>query len=386
MSQYISKGNLLAIAIGYSLTFFDIFNVPYIINYSSQFFGLSNASILSNLVLVAEMVGYSVGGLVNGFLTTRLGRKKGVILSSMLIALGSLIGITSLTLIQLVISELIIGLGIEGEALSSISYLTETSPPKSRGKYIGFTSLFGFSMTLLVAPIALFLGTEWRLLFLPGILLGGIAIFMRLNLPESKAWIEGIGSRKIIEDLRRTGIFVLVWFLSYAAGYALFSSVIFSLISLKMNGESSLYFSYILYGDPLGVLIGSALNDKVERKTASILTNFLSGLLMIPWFFLSGSSFLVIGFLIMLTQGMKFPPMYSYTAEVIGTEIRSLGFGIADGIGHLGGAVGPIISVVAYSFSPYLGVISMSAFAISSSAFLFIMRSKTNGKPLDEIS
>ncbi|EZQ10228.1 MFS transporter [Candidatus Acidianus copahuensis] len=381
-----SKGNLLAIAIGYSLTFFDIFNVPYIINYSSQFFGLSNASILSNLVLVAEMVGYSVGGLVNGFLTTRLGRKKGVILSSMLIALGSLIGITSLTLIQLVISELIIGLGIEGEALSSISYLTETSPPKSRGKYIGFTSLFGFSMTLLVAPIALFLGTEWRLLFLPGILLGGIAIFMRLNLPESKAWIEGIGSRKIIEDLRRTGIFVLVWFLSYAAGYALFSSVIFSLISLKMNGESSLYFSYILYGDPLGVLIGSALNDKVERKTASILTNFLSGLLMIPWFFLSGSSFLVIGFLIMLTQGMKFPPMYSYTAEVIGTEIRSLGFGIADGIGHLGGAVGPIISVVAYSFSPYLGVISMSAFAISSSAFLFIMRSKTNGKPLDEIS
>ncbi|NON61562.1 MFS transporter, partial [Acidianus sp. RZ1] len=265
MSQYISKGNLLAIAIGYSLTFFDIFNVPYIINYSSQFFGLSNASILSNLVLVAEMVGYSVGGLVNGFLTTRLGRKKGVILSSILIALGSLIGITSLTLIQLVISELIIGLGIEGEALSSISYLTETSPPKSRGKYIGFTSLFGFSMTLLVAPIALFLGTEWRLLFLPGILLGGIAIFMRLNLPESKAWIEGIGSRKIIEDLRRTGIFVLVWFLSYAAGYALFSSVIFSLISLKMSGESSLYFSYILYGDPLGVLIGSALNDKVER-------------------------------------------------------------------------------------------------------------------------
>ncbi|NON61561.1 hypothetical protein HLB03_02395 [Acidianus sp. DSM 29099] len=83
---------------------------------------------------------------------------------------------------------------------------------------------------------------------------------------------------------------------------------------------------------------------------------------------------------------MKFPPMYSYTAEVIGTEIRSLGVGIADGIGHLGGAVGPIISVVAYSFSPYLGVISMSAFAISSSAFLFIMRSKTNGKPLDEIS
>ena len=43
---------------------------------------------------------------------------------------------------------------------------------------------------------------------------------------------------------------------------------------------------------------------------------------------------------------MKFPAMYAYTAENMGTKLRSLGQGIADGIGHLGGAVGPIVYVL----------------------------------------
>ena len=56
------KLDLALLSLGYSLAFFDIFNVPYIENYSSKEIGL----VPSALILSAEMIGYVLGGLING--------------------------------------------------------------------------------------------------------------------------------------------------------------------------------------------------------------------------------------------------------------------------------------------------------------------------------
>jgi len=45
-----------------------------------------------------------------------------------------------------------------------------------------------------------------------------------------------------------------------------------------------LYFTYILYGDPLGVVIGTLLNDNFERKYSVSLVNILAGL-FVPFTF-----------------------------------------------------------------------------------------------------
>jgi Major Facilitator Superfamily. len=99
---------LVVLVIGMSLTFWDIFNVPYIINYARKQFEVS--TVIANLPLSAEMIGYAIGGVINGLLSSFKGRKIGLLTSMGLVSLGSLIGFLSQTFSWIIIAEFIIGL------------------------------------------------------------------------------------------------------------------------------------------------------------------------------------------------------------------------------------------------------------------------------------
>ncbi len=378
--KMLKRKYIILLAIGNSLTFWDIFNLPYIINYTSKIFNISQN--LASLPLSAEMLGYFFGGFLNGLIASRWGRKWGLITSMILISIGSLIGFLSLSFTFIIVSEFIIGLGIEGEITIVPSYIAEMV--ENRGKIIGLVESSGFLMSLIVGPIAIFTGeNNWRLLFLAGILIALPSIFFRLHLPESKMWV----SRRN-ESMRWDFIivsFLLAWFFSYFAGYALFSEPIFTLIGSKRFNNTSLYFTYILYGDPLGVAISSLVNDKIERKITSLLSNLLSGILIILWPFSFGLSFLAVGFTIMFLQGFKFPVMYTYTAENMTTKIRTLGFGIADGIGHLGGVVSPIVLSFLYQNDTSLAFIVIGISSIVAGILLSVFGLRTKGLPLEKI-
>lgn len=376
----LTKKQLALLSIGTSLSFWDIFNVPYIENYASQAIG----EVSSVLILAAEMSGYFTGGIVNGYIASKYGRKKGLILSMLLIAIGSLVGFLSTSVSQLIIAEFLIGLGIEGEVAIVPSYVSEMSPKDFRGRAVGLSTLFGFLMTLVVGPIAVFLGEQyWRLLFIPSIVIALIALIFRVKLPESTMWIEK-KNEKIRWD-KTILIFIIIWFTSYFTGYALFSTPIFSTIASKGFSNSGLYFTYILYGDPLGVVVGSLLNDFIQRKFSSSLANLLSGVLVFIWPFFFGIPFLAIGFTIMFLQGFKFPTMYTYTAENLGTKIRTLGYGMADGIGHLGGAIGPIVMALLYLNNVELSYFATGLVSIISALLILSYGMATNGKALEEI-
>ncbi|MBB5255032.1 MFS transporter [Sulfurisphaera ohwakuensis] len=376
----LSKRQLALLSLGTSLSFWDIFNVPYIENFASKNLG----EVSSVLILSAEMIGYFIGGVLNGFFATKFGRKPGLLLSMFLIALGSLIGFFSFSPIQLVIAELIIGIGIEGEVAIVPSYVSEMVSKDFRGRAVGLTSMFGFLMSLVVGPMAVFLGEKyWRLLFLPSIVIAFLALIFRFKLPESKMWIER-KYEKLKWD-KMVIIFVLIWFTSYFTGYSLFSTPIFYTITSKGFENSNLYFTYILYGDPIGVVFASILNDYFERKYFSALANLLSGGLVIVWPFFTGLPFLIIGFLIMFFQGFKFPVMYAYTSENFATKIRTIGYGIADGIGHLGGAVGPIVMALLYLENVSVSYTIVGIMSVISALFILYFGVITKGKSLEEI-
>ena len=376
----LSKKQLALLSLGTSLSFFDIFNVPYIENYSTKSIG----EVSSTLILAAEMIGYFLGGIINGYIASKYGRKTGLLLSMLLIAFGSLIGFLSFSVTQLIIAELIIGMGIEGEVATVPSYVSEMSDKNFRGRAVGYTSLAGFLMSLVVGPIAVLLGeNNWRFLFLPSLALALISLIYRVKLPESKMWLEK-REEKMKWD-KAVLIFTLIWFTSYFTGYALFSTPIFSTLASKGFENTSLYFTYILYGDPLGVIIGSIVNDYMERKYSSSLSNLISGALVAIWPFFTGLPFLAIGFLIMFLQGFKFPTMYAYTAENLGTKIRTLGYGIADGIGHLGGAIGPVVMALLYLENVNVSYFTTGVMAIISASLIMAFGIKTKGKSLQEL-
>lgn len=239
-------------------------------------------------------------------------------------------------------------------------------------------------MSLVVGPIAVLLGEQyWRLLFLPSIVIAVVALVIRIKLPESKIWMEK-RFEKIKWD-KAIAIFIVIWFTSYFTGYALFSTPIFSTLFQKGFENTSLYFTYILYGDPIWVVIGSLVNDFFERKYTSTLANLLSGVLVISWPFFVGIPFLAIGFTIMFFQGFKFPTTYAYTAENLGTKIRTLGYGIADGIGHLGGAIGPIIMAILYSYNIQVSYFVVGVMSVISALLIITFGIRTKGKSLEEL-
>lgn len=131
----LTKKQLALLSLGTSLSFWDIFNVPYIENYASKYIG----EVSSVLILSAEMMGYFLGGFVNGLIATKYGRKVGLLSSMILIALGSLIGLLSINNIQLIIAELLIGIGIEGEVATVPSYVSEMVTKDFRGRAVGYT-------------------------------------------------------------------------------------------------------------------------------------------------------------------------------------------------------------------------------------------------------
>lgn len=379
----LNKKQLALISIGTSLSFWDIFNVPYIVNAVSKTMGLS-----SSLILSAEMLGYFIGGGVNGYVASVKGRKLGIILSMAFIVLGSFIGFLSNSFEELFIAEFIIGLGVEGEITTVPVYVSEMSDRYNRGKSVGFATLGGFLISLVVGPFAVILKDNWRFLFLPGLIIAIFALVVRLKLPESRLWIlnKGKGNTSFFKKLNRnTIIFLVIWFTSYFCGYSLFSSPIFSLISSKGFVNTSLYFTYMLYGDPLGVVVGSLINDKIERKYSSFMANFVSGILVVLMPTLSGIPFIVIGFLIMFFQGFKFPAMYTYTAENFQTEIRSLSYGIADGMGHLGGAIGPVVFTLIYSTNSLASFLLLGIVSMLSGTIIVVKGMRTKGKSLEEI-
>jgi MFS family permease len=374
----LTKKQLALISVGTSLSFWDIFNVPYIENEASAQLG----SINSTLILSAEMIGYFTGGAINGLIASKYGRKIGIILSMLIIFLGSTIGFFSTSFLQLAIAEFIIGFGIEGEVAVVPAYVSEMSSANFRGRAVGFTTLGGFLMSLVVGPVAVIAGNDWRILFLPSLIISAFALIFRITLPESKMWEEKRREKMVWDNT--VLLFLAIWFTSYFAGYSLFSTPVFSLLSNKGFSNTSLYFTYILYGDPIGVTLASILNDKLERKFSSSASNLLSGIAIISMPILGGISLLIAGFIAMFFQGFKFPTMYAYTAENLGTKIRSLGYGIADGIGHLGGAVGPVLFTLTYGYNAgysflLIGIVSMI------SGVMLLKGARVKGKSLEEI-
>jgi putative MFS transporter len=264
-----------------------------------------------------------------------------------------------------------------------------------RGRYTGWINVFSFAGLASVPLIALWLVPNftwgWRVLYLVGAL-GLITLPMIAWLPESPRWLlskqRGADAQKIIQaaELRLnqlparitepsvappaeaaqngfalTALFhppyliqlcVLLglWFFYYIGeyiwlglgpslfvdhGYSLSHSIMFMLMST--------------IGMPVGALLSTWLADRFERKW-SILVG------LVVW----TVGFVVIAFVdkpmviyvcvlgVTVSIGFVLPLMYALTNESFPTRQRSTGVSLTDGLGHLGGAVGPVVATMVY--------------------------------------
>jgi putative MFS transporter len=151
----------------------------------------------------ATFVGMMLGSFVTGFLGDRFGRRFTYQSNLAIFGFASLSAAFAPSMQVLILIQFVIGFGLGAENVVGYSTLTEFVPPQSRGKWLGFMTMF----VVTGLPAAALLGTlivprfGWRAMFVIGGIGALIVWYLRKQLPESPRWLESVGRTEEAETL-----------------------------------------------------------------------------------------------------------------------------------------------------------------------------------------
>jgi MFS transporter, MHS family, proline/betaine transporter len=197
---------VLAATLGNALEWFDLIVYAFFaIQIAKTFFPADDPNISILLVLGTFGVSYfmrPLGGVVLGVYADRMGRKPALLMSIVLMMLGTLLiavtpGYAQIGLaapITIVFARLLQGFSAGGEFASATAFLAEQSIKRrafysswqqaSTGLSVFLASAFGVGLSSLVTPQQL-TDWAWRIPFFFGLLLGPVAIFIRRRVTET---------------------------------------------------------------------------------------------------------------------------------------------------------------------------------------------------------
>lgn len=196
-------------AIGFAFDTYELLMLPLIVRPAIEqlgpfAFGSPDYTRWRDFMIFVPAVCGGLFGLLGGYLTDRLGRRRVLTWSILLYAFSALAAGFSTSLPMLLFFRTTTFIGVCVEFVAAVAWLAELfTEPKRRENVIGwtqaFSSLGGFMvslMALLIAKIALSLpaihGTHdnWRYLLISGIIPAIPLIVIRPFLPESPVWQE----------------------------------------------------------------------------------------------------------------------------------------------------------------------------------------------------
>ena len=164
--------------------------------------------ILEEFVVSAVLVGAVIGAAFSGALADRFGRRKIIISTAIIFALGSLGTAFAPGINLLIAGRVLIGIAIGIASYAAPLYISEVAPSHMRGALVSLNQL-AITIGILVSYLVdyVFSGHEsWRWMFamgiIPAIVLGTGMIF----LPSSPRWLVGRSlvdkAREILKKIR----------------------------------------------------------------------------------------------------------------------------------------------------------------------------------------
>ena len=146
---------------------------------------------MQEIVVSAVLVGAMVGGLAGGQIADRIGRKSTLLWGCAIFIAGSMLAQYAVGFYSLILARFVLGLSIGFTSVTAPVYLSELSPPKSRGKIVGLYQLaltLGIALSNLVGWL-LADAKDWRHMFGVGAIPAAILFVLTLTLPESPRWL-----------------------------------------------------------------------------------------------------------------------------------------------------------------------------------------------------
>ncbi|MBF4160229.1 MFS transporter [Nocardioides acrostichi] len=296
-----------------------------------------------------------VGGLVFGHFGDRVGRKTMLLLTLVIMGVGTaLVGLLPTydqigvwAPIALVVLRVLQGIGVGGEYGGAVLLAVEYAPAERRG-FLGSFAHIGVPGGLLLAaasfslagllPDEAFLAWGWRACFLASVVLLGIGAYIRLSVTETPAFAkvqaEHEVSRLPLGDLLRhqSKPLLLGMGTRFIEGltFNLFSVYLLAYVVTNLELPRSWALSGILVGAGLGVVLvplTGALSDRIGRLPVYRAGTWLGLLVAFPAAALvsSGERWLIFAAFVLglgLVYGVVYGPLAAFWSEQFETRYR----------------------------------------------------------------
>ena len=354
----------------------------------------------SGTVMTLSLLGYAFGGLFWGPMTDRIGRVK--VMMWTVAGYAAFTGLTALSwnVISLVSFRFLMGFFAGGEWDAGAALLTETWPPKYRGRVIGVMQagwpLGAIIASLVYAGIAPIWG--WRYVFLSGIVPAVIVFIIRLSIKETTSFRDHQAKKVQVswteifqgKYLKRTIMFILISFiglLTYWCTGAWIPAMLRAERGMTIF-QSSMWFIVVEIGDWSGKASFGWVTDRIGRRPA-FTVYWLLAFVCVPLFvFYSTIPALlgVLGFMLGFSMGF-FSGYPLYGSELWPTAMRATGMGIAyTGIARMGSTFGPMaIGAIADKAGIGTAMSIMSLALLLAIVIIWTMGHETKGKTLTEL-
>ncbi|MPZ06841.1 MAG: MFS transporter [Nitrososphaeraceae archaeon] len=192
----------IALSFAIFLSYYDIASFPYVSPIIKKNWDVSDTQIAFGVSM--NIVGFLIGPICITLFADSYGRKNAIMVTVLILGIGSILEGVSQNMSQLGIFKLLAGAG-GGAAITIVSvYIGEMSPKSKRGRYTSIPILLGVIGLVFSGAIAILLMEQdyvfgitiingWRVI----LIIPGIAVFLALLfgwlLPESPRWLLSKG-------------------------------------------------------------------------------------------------------------------------------------------------------------------------------------------------
>lgn len=343
------------------------------------------------LTAASSLIGIFLGGLIFGWVTDRIGRKKVFIITLAAFIICSVAQYFVVNEEQLFTLRLIMGIAIGADYTVAGAMIAEFVSRKKRGPYLagliawwytGF--VVGATASLLLTELFATNSEIWRWILLSSALPAAVILLARIGVPETPRWLalhgrhadavevankyvsaascadvfeeenEDLGFTALFSKayIRRTLLTSIFWFAQVAPFFAIFTFLDSVLEGLGIHAEGAyeeiVFYLLLLLGSYGGVLIV----NKIGRRPLLIYTFVGMALSMIVLGLWADASMGIV-----ITCFVIFAVLNSlggvlqtlYPSEIFPTAIRATGIGFSAAMSRIGAAVGTFFLPLALS-------------------------------------
>ncbi|MDR5835861.1 MFS transporter [Caballeronia sp. LZ034LL] len=365
-----------ASTIGTAAEYYDFFvyGTAAVLVFGAKFFPASDPLIGTLAAFATYAVGFvarPIGGIVFGHFGDRLGRKKALIVTILIVGLGtfaigllpdySQAGIWAPA--ALIFIRVLQGFGVGGEQAGAVLLTAEYAPPRERGFFASLVQLgapAGFLIpsgifALLTSALThdQFMSWGWRLPFLGSIVLVVVGLYIRLRTEESPVFAairetQAVESRPVVEVVRQHGGIIAKGVgakLIEACTFGMYTMIVLAYGRAHHVSDALLLQTIIVAVvlELIAIPLAGALSDRIGRRATFMAGAVLHVLLVAPLFHAidSGNRLAIQTVMILaITVGhsLCYAPQASLFPELFPARVRCSGIALIWQIGSLIGS------------------------------------------------